>query len=457
MGKLIYLYLAIILASLTLACKAGVEGVNVRSFGAKGDGKVDDTKAITAAFASIASTGGKVYFPAGIYLVDVIDIRPEKSMSIAVEGDGAGSIVKLKADPKTPVAVFFCEVPDVKLQFTKLTIDGSASARPRPWKTTGPKQVEPHQQVNGIFAYNVAELTVRDCTIKNVHGDGIACYSAKRFVTNNNTLSDLSGTGIKGHRVLEMIVNHNRISDCGLLKSSYVLDGASKVFDRNAPNTKFGDGIEAASQKFEARDNTISNPGRCGIVHDLAQDLKYANSTATVVNNTILINSDKINSNNPPAGMWFEQTARVTVINNSVKLLRSRNMLTSAIRFFDITDSINCSNNKLSADTYNGFADNAIGIFEPRMQAVKLSGNQISGKFKSAIVVSYGNPASGIKNLVVNGNVISGKGLMDHGVWISLSQQSKLPGAQSMRENQIDGVKLKPYNVSRYGQGNKKN
>ena len=454
MKKSLYIYLIVILATLSIACRAGVDAVNVRSFGAKGNGVADDTKAIHAAFAAIASTGGKIYFPSGIYLVDVIDIRPEKFVSITVEGDGERSIVKLKANPQNPVAVFFCEVPDVKLHFNKLTIDGSASAKPRPWKITGPSQAEVDQQVNGIYAYNVAELTVTNCSIKQLHGDGIACYSAKRFVANDNTLADLSGTGIKGHRVLEMIANHNSISNCGMLASSYVLNGMKKVFDRTAPNTKFGDGIEAASQKFEARNNTILNPGRCGIVHDLAQDLNYTNSTAIVINNTILINSDKINSNNPPAGMWFEQTARVTVNNNSIKLVRSKNMLTSAIRFFDITESISCLNNNLSADSYNGFADNAIGIFEPRMQAVKLTGNRITGKFKSAIVVSYGKPVSGIKSLIVDRNTILGKGLMDNGVWMSLSQQSRMPGTQLMRANQINGVKAKPYKVSRYGQKN---
>lgn len=40
---------------------------NVRDFGAKGDGKVDDTRAIGAAIA--AAPGGTVWFPPGIYVV----------------------------------------------------------------------------------------------------------------------------------------------------------------------------------------------------------------------------------------------------------------------------------------------------------------------------------------------------------------------------------------------------
>lgn len=48
--------------------------VNVRDFGAVGDGVADDTAAIIAAADSL-SEGGIVYFPAGIYLMDFIPFR----------------------------------------------------------------------------------------------------------------------------------------------------------------------------------------------------------------------------------------------------------------------------------------------------------------------------------------------------------------------------------------------
>jgi polygalacturonase len=42
--------------------------VNVRDFGAQGDGKTDDTAAIRKALDSLPAEGGVVYFPAGHYL-----------------------------------------------------------------------------------------------------------------------------------------------------------------------------------------------------------------------------------------------------------------------------------------------------------------------------------------------------------------------------------------------------
>jgi len=50
--------------------RAGLEGVfSVKDFGAAGDGKADDTRAIQAAIDKSAETGGRVYIPPGRYLV----------------------------------------------------------------------------------------------------------------------------------------------------------------------------------------------------------------------------------------------------------------------------------------------------------------------------------------------------------------------------------------------------
>ncbi|MCX8053738.1 MAG: glycoside hydrolase family 55 protein, partial [Armatimonadetes bacterium] len=57
---------------LLVACSAGAEQlsqVNVRDFGAKGDGSTDDTAAFQAALDSLAEKGGTVFVPAGVYLI----------------------------------------------------------------------------------------------------------------------------------------------------------------------------------------------------------------------------------------------------------------------------------------------------------------------------------------------------------------------------------------------------
>jgi len=440
-----------LLCLVSSGCRANAGAVNVKSSGAKGNGIADDTEALRKAFSSLAKTGGTIYFPAGVYITDIIDIRPDKGMSISVSGEGVRSVVKLGAKFVKPIAVFFCEIPDVKLSFNNLTVDGNYMNRTRAWKTTGPRQIEPDQQVNAIFAYNVNSLTVSKCAIRSVHGDGIACYSATKLTANNNVIENVSGTGIKGHRVISMEANYNQITNSGLLTDKYVLDGQEQRFMLNGPNTKFGDGIEAESQTLNATYNKIVNPGRCGIVHDLAQDLKFANSRAFVSNNTITINSLKINSNNPPAGMWFEQSANVEVIKNTVSIIKSGNKITSAIRFFDITESINCSNNKIQSGTYNQVSDNAIGVFEPRIKKLRITGNNISGRFKSALALSYENKASRVGNLIISQNTILGNKRIDKGISMSISGSNKFPDQTEIVSNTLVGLNSKPFDWYYYG------
>ena len=63
---------------------AEVEGLNVKKFGAKGNGKTDDTEAIRAAVKTIATAGGgKLLFPNGIYPVNSAIDLPS---GITIEG-----------------------------------------------------------------------------------------------------------------------------------------------------------------------------------------------------------------------------------------------------------------------------------------------------------------------------------------------------------------------------------
>ena len=71
------LFSGIVFLILSCTCTlANPCGLNVRSFGAKGDGKTLDTEAINQAIeAASASGGGTVYFPAGVYLSHSIHLK----------------------------------------------------------------------------------------------------------------------------------------------------------------------------------------------------------------------------------------------------------------------------------------------------------------------------------------------------------------------------------------------
>ncbi|WP_059049993.1 glycosyl hydrolase family 28-related protein [Paenibacillus senegalimassiliensis] len=96
--------------------------INVKAYGAIGDGVADDTTAIQAAITDAYNSGrGLVFLPAGVYIVTGIQYRS----NITIKGAGVGAtVVKLK-DNTPNTSVFNCtpEVSDVCIR--DLTIDGN--------------------------------------------------------------------------------------------------------------------------------------------------------------------------------------------------------------------------------------------------------------------------------------------------------------------------------------------
>jgi hypothetical protein len=72
--------------------------VNVRDFGAKGDGKSDDTKSIQLAIDTAAARGGSVLVPPGVYRSGELQLRPHVSIAGTPAWDyehGFGSAIQL--------------------------------------------------------------------------------------------------------------------------------------------------------------------------------------------------------------------------------------------------------------------------------------------------------------------------------------------------------------------------
>ena len=103
--------------------------VNVKWFGAKGDGVKDDTSAIQAALTFVGVSGGRVYFPRGTYIIagggttyvfELIDYN-----NISICGDGAGNTVIKVADNGDRGIFSYANCNSIEL--ADLTLDANAS------------------------------------------------------------------------------------------------------------------------------------------------------------------------------------------------------------------------------------------------------------------------------------------------------------------------------------------
>jgi hypothetical protein len=95
--------------------------INVRDYGAKGDGITDDTSAVQTAFNKVTKSKTKVYFPSGTYMVN-----PNKNVLIKsnanVAGDGESSIIKAN-NAEFGWSLLYISGRNIKI--SKLSFDGN--------------------------------------------------------------------------------------------------------------------------------------------------------------------------------------------------------------------------------------------------------------------------------------------------------------------------------------------
>jgi hypothetical protein len=172
------------------------------AYGAQGDGLTEDTDAINAAIDAIPTSGGTLYFPPGVYLVDWSAVTIDKS-NLTVLG-APGAVLKLMPDfnyiSQTFRIVGGTEISDIKI--IGMTFDGN-------WANRGVGEPVDSTQAHAIYVKNVRRLWIENCYIHDVMGDGICidpgdAESSEIFIR-NNVINHVMRNGISvvaGYKVL---------------------------------------------------------------------------------------------------------------------------------------------------------------------------------------------------------------------------------------------------------------
>lgn len=156
--------------------------VNVRDFGAIGDGAADDAPAIQAAIDSIPN-GGTVFIPRGTYrlasgTVGAIQLKT----NVHVRGGGIGATTLIIGDATNLHVFNAANQTDWSVQ--ELTIDGNKA------NNTG--------SVSGFRLFGIARCAIRSVEIKSVRLDGVAVISGTNtdYIISGVVMSDIGGNGI---------------------------------------------------------------------------------------------------------------------------------------------------------------------------------------------------------------------------------------------------------------------
>jgi hypothetical protein len=159
--------------------------VDVRQFGARGDGRSDDRPAIQSAIDSVARLdGGTVVFPAGTFLVSratPTSVAITLRSGVILEGQGEATVIKLQ-DGSGGHTINLTRERNCGVR--NLVIDGNRTRQP----STG----------HAFRSGGVAGLTLQNLTIRNAfhYGIGLEGGSNRDVIIDRVAIHDVGGDGI---------------------------------------------------------------------------------------------------------------------------------------------------------------------------------------------------------------------------------------------------------------------
>jgi parallel beta-helix repeat protein len=176
--------------------------IDVRTFGAKGDGQTDDTQALQRAILEAEKTGNNLLFSQGTYIISKrLDFEKFENQTVS----GSNATIKAAENYKqqTLEGLFsFNQAKNVKL--SGLTFDGNEQNLPADMTF-----------LHGIFFRNSNSVEVSNNTTKNTVGNGIAIVETDNPNIHNNIVGSYQHGGIEFKRANNIVVTDNTITGVG--------------------------------------------------------------------------------------------------------------------------------------------------------------------------------------------------------------------------------------------------
>lgn len=369
--------------------------INVKRFGAKGDGVTDDTEAIKKAIVYASIKGNiKIYFPAGIYRITTglkfNNDNFNRQSKIELYGDGNSSVIWLDSDIREPVVQFNMVNPIIH----NLCIKGFK------FNNNWSDDVDTISGYHGIEVIDCIYLAkIYNCSIYNVRANGISIRGTNNINIENNYIYDFFFEGI-----LTSVNGEN----CFIFNN--IIEGAGGSFATNGG--KYG--IDTNCCDSVIKSNIIKNVDIGITVENMDKDSKeYKMKNACLFNNILEnIYSVGINISNTADetylldnviidGNYIELSGDKEIGGNGIKLYKAKNIIISNNNINNCTNKTgysgygccvilnmvhNCIIKNNSMDT---FRSKAISLFEnisnPTISntSIKIIGNIIKNGSKA--------------------------------------------------------------------------
>ncbi len=346
--------------------------VNVRDFGAVGDGITDDREAIQDAIDFVSTAGrGEVFVPDGTYSLTKNPVSSYCLMlksGVRIVGQSqAGAILKEAAAIATSVRLFYATNAD-SVTISTITLDGNKATQ----------TVNEHR--HGLFAWGSTNMLVEHVTSQNFTGDGFYVFTGSDGVTFRNC------TGVDNSR--------NGITLGGACTNVDIL---SSTFARNT-----------AQQVDSEPSGVVSNVRVKGCTITSGDGLAV---TVGGIDSTTLGNNWTITGNTIVGSVWIVWAENVLVRGNSITVVQAEH---PAVDVYRLTRNIVVERNTIALTRNNGTDT----MYACRIVATG-SNNQPDGVVFRHNTITVENPGvlfnagftvHGATNLTIEHNTITGPG-----------------------------------------------
>ncbi|MBP1990311.1 right-handed parallel beta-helix repeat-containing protein [Paenibacillus eucommiae] len=384
--------------------------VNVKWFGAKGDGVTDDKDPITAA----VNSGYDVVFPEGTYVVkDTVKFQ----RSVGMYGE-SNPVIKRLFDLENSNPTFQADAPKIRLQIDGMEFVANKDAIPSYWIGyifDSRNTLDPLFQYWYFYLPDCEEVTMTHCYFHNIVGSAITAFNCQRGYFANCYFEDIVSEGLVCYESDFIYVDGCKFKDIGLLPEEFMVvdtgwytgpgvtlqqtgktiaDAVLTPFSHAKNWHNFnGTGVLVSGRSLYVSGSDFLNCNRVGIVGEDATP-PVGNAEMIITGNTVEHNHERLRGSNPPASIWIENFRKAIVSNNRCvyKKRASTEHFIWGINLAQMGTGelcyVECCHNQFIADEYNNRV--AAGIFDLNSNNKRtiIHGNRISGNVNVGIFVA---------------------------------------------------------------------
>jgi parallel beta-helix repeat protein len=392
--------------------------VNVRDFGAKGDGVADDTAKIQKAIDSLAGRGGTVFFPAGTYLL--YEAVNGRCLLLRSNTDyvGEGPVSKLLLAPKqggfARMMTTIGSPTSRDINICRLHFDGNRARQ----DTT--INIE-HQAA--VFLAGVEDCRVEGCLFHDTGGDAVYAFPgsggftpSQRVVIENNEMYSLGRVGVNLAGASNSIARGNFIHDT---------DNNALKMEQDAGN------VPVSGNKFIR--NFVCRAGGLAL-----------SSTGDRANLSNILIEENAFSMTTSQALAIAEVSQIEIVRNHIW----RPLYGAAITLRSSQD-VRIKDNSIREAVSSGPGNSAIIVFSeisggtlPYSQRITIESNVMSDNAMSGCTIRHSDNAVIKDNLILNNHVVINGIGQAYGIDMQLSNNTMVRG------NTING---NDYGIAIYG------